>query len=362
MDRLETVTDEAYWTLGQVVSWIMVRDLQIVGEYRDDESAAALGFIYGDSSNEGVPVVRFYEAIRQLLHKLGARNIRCSGRYLRNVERQEIPPVVWADYGFAFMPDGAGPLNSNNVVSKVIWTVLRFPVAEVVKLWPSLLSVGSNSLPVLSEWGHEPVVKFAETGWYIGYGDEWSIVPLCKGMKFIAFLLQHPGVEYFVMDLERLLIPPTLLDQRNQREAPNDFLVDESVIDPDSSMPMTDEKTIRDVKAEILELNENLKEAREMQDETSIEKLTEDLEFLEYYFLANTDHKGRPRGTAAAVKKAADRVRKNINESIKLIRKRAPDLAEHLNMSLERSTYLKYKNEECLNWHFEGLPPNYSEI
>ena len=362
MDRLETATEEAYWTLGQVVSWIMVRNLQIVSDYRDDDSAAALGFIYGDPSNEGFPAVGFTEAIGQLLHKLGTGDLTSSGRHLKNVERQEIPSVVWADYGFAFMPDGAGPLNSNNVVSKVIWTVLRFPVAEVVKLWPSLLSVGSNSLPVLSEWGYEPVVKFAETGWYIGYGDECSIVPLCKGMKFIAFLLQHPGVEYFVMDLERLLIPPTLLDQRIQRETPDDFLVDESVIDPDSSMPMTDEKTIRDAKARIMELNEDLKEARAMQDEISIEKLTEDLEFLEDYILANTDHKGRPRGTPAAVKKAVDRVRKNINESIKLIRKRAPNLAEHLNMSLERSTYLKYNNDECLNWCFEGLPQNYSEI
>ena len=362
MGSLEAVTDEAYWTLGQVVSWVMVRDRQIIGEYRDDESAAALGFIYLNSSNDGVPVLRFNEAIGQLLYRLGTGDLPSSGRYLRNIERQEIPNVIWADHGFAFMPDGAGPLNSNNVVSNVIWTVLRFPVDEVMKLWPPMLSVGSNSLPVLPEWGHEPVVKFAETGWYIGYGGEWSLVPLCKGMKFIVFLLQHPGVEYFVMDLERMLMPPTLLDQGDERETLDDFLVDESVVDPDSSMPMTDEKTIRDVKASILELNEDLTEARARQDEISIETLIKERETLEDYILANTDHKGRPRSTAAAVKKAVDRVRKNINETISLIRKKAPDLAEHLNTMLKRSTYLKYKNDECLNWHFEGLPQNYSEI
>lgn len=168
--------------------------------------------------------------------------------------------------------------------------------------------------------------------WLVVYNGVPKYVRHSQGMSYITLLLQAPGEEIHAAALRHLV------------------LGDGNEADMGSAGKVADKKTIKEYKAEINEMDEDLAEARANNDAGRVELLTEKLEVL-------CAEVGRATGLQDKLREASsdqERARKSVTAAIKraleAIRKEHKPLWLHLRTYLDTGNFLCYRGDSSAPW------------
>lgn len=118
---------------------------------------------------------------------------------------------------------------------------------------------------------------------------------------------------------------------------------------PGSADAVVDQQAIREYREKIRELEEELAEAERMNDVGRVPGLRRELEDLQEACrkLAGL---GQTRSFPTEQRRASVAVAKNIDMAIRAIRKRLPDLADHLDAKISRGLQLRYAPDQQIDW------------
>jgi hypothetical protein len=174
--------------------------------------------------------------------------------------------------------------------------------------------------------------RFSREGdyWTMGVGETTVRLKHLRGFTYIGHLLRRPGVDVHVFDLVDLADGVTL--ERGQ------------VVHRDAGDggPVLDDTARAEVKARLRELDEELAEAEEANDLGRIERYRAEIERLADYLTAASGLGGRDRGAATQANRARIAVAKAIRIALARIAAQSPDLARHLERTIDTGTFCSY--------------------
>lgn len=192
---------------------------------------------------------------------------------------------------------------------------------------PTPASPGAPPAGVFRRDGDMRTLEFAGTK---------AMIKDLKGMRYIAHLLAEPGREFHVLDL--------VAAERGASEQDVSHGVDElsgRTYEGDLG-PVLDEQAVAAYKRRLVEVEDDLDEARRDSDTTRVEQATLERDFLVAELSRAFGVGGRHRPTGSAAERARVSVARSIRYALKRIEGRHPTLAEHLRHALHTGIYCSY--------------------
>jgi hypothetical protein len=194
--------------------------------------------------------------------------------------------------------------------------------------------------------------RFISAGelWILGYEGTGVHLKEREGMRIVALLLAHKGRRFTAADVEAELRPaPPSTDRIHLEE---EGLTAEGY---GSGGTVSDRRAIREYRAALADLDEDIAEARENNDPERVARLGEARQAYMDEIRQATGPGGKLRTFADNVSKQHERVSRNLRRTIAAIGKRHASLGEHLDQSIRRSTEFIYAPEPDVHW--EVRPP-----
>jgi len=177
-------------------------------------------------------------------------------------------------------------------------------------------------------------------------GEFWSLVfqgtvlrmKDSKGLRYVAHLLAHPGVDIHSIDLSTVYTPG------HATAAVRDAGPDELSVSADlgDCGEILDAQAIAAYKRRLRDLQDDLKEAEAHNDLGRSQNLKEEILFLTRQLAAATGLGGRQRRAGGHAEKARINVTKAISSAIKKIRTEHPALGRFLSTSIKTGTFCSY--------------------
>lgn len=199
----------------------------------------------------------------------------------------------------------------------------------------------------------ENIFRKEDDFWKIIYqGERLRPIKDAKGLRYIAILLQNPEHSFHVMDLVRLVNGSDNPIKESYSRMSRERLSKEE-LNPThfgDAGQVIDGKALSEYKKEIKELEEDIDEAENNNDYARGEMLRKEKEFLEQQILAATDLKGRIRKLDDGSDRARKAVSVSIKASIEKIRKKHPELGQHLENSIKRGYHCSYLPDKPISW------------
>jgi tetratricopeptide (TPR) repeat protein len=199
---------------------------------------------------------------------------------------------------------------------------------------------------------HERGACFRREGdyWAISFGGTSSQLKHAKGLLYVAYLLQHPSVEFRAIDLVYAEQSPPLasksahLDDRGDRHDMRKDLGDAGLT--------LDRQARAQYRAQLIELRDELDEAKQFNDVGRTERLQAEIDFLTAELLAAFGKNGTNRKTASHAERARLAVYKRIKFSLGEIRRTNRALATHLTATIRTGYNCVYLPEQPVEWSF----------
>jgi hypothetical protein len=163
--------------------------------------------------------------------------------------------------------------------------------------------------------------------WTLAYGGQMFRLRDVKGLRYIAMLLASPGRELHVAELAGL----------------------EPSLQGDSSGPVLDAEAKEAYRRRLAELEDELEEARGWNDDERAVRLAGERDFIAAELGRAMGLGERDRSFASPEERARVSVTKAIRTAIKLVHKQSPELAEHLDSSIQTGRFCSYSTH--------GAPP-----
>jgi AAA ATPase domain len=155
--------------------------------------------------------------------------------------------------------------------------------------------------------------------WTIGYAGQMFRLRDVKGLGYIAALLSQPGRELHVLELVGA--------------AAGSF---------SNAHPLLDDKAKRAYARRLVDLEEELDQARDWGDVERVARLEGEVEALTLELTRATGLAGRDRTFATPAERARVSVTKAIKTAIRLIEKESPELGAHLQASIQTGRFCAY--------------------
>jgi hypothetical protein len=197
--------------------------------------------------------------------------------------------------------------------------------------------------------------------WTIAYGGKFLRLKHSKGLSYLAFLLRHPRIEFHVLDLgegtgDLAQAGPTagsLAMTPEQLEASGIH-----VGDLGDAGEMLDEQAKKSSKARLMELREELEEAKEIGNAERAAHIQEEIDTLARELSRAVGLGGRNRRAASAAERARQRAKKAIKTAIDRITKADSKLGTTLARCIRTGIYCSYApdSELPLDWQFGSAP------
>jgi tetratricopeptide (TPR) repeat protein len=224
----------------------------------------------------------------------------------------------------------------------------RTPVAEPI----------SSPSPVLGEGKGEREIKqntFRKEGeyWTIAYEGKVFRLKAAKGLRYIAYLLRHPGREFHVADLvaatEQQQAEPT---GETYNRMGKERLAEESlsVSKLGDAGAMLDSQAKAAYRRRLDDLQEELEEAQRFNDPGRAVKAQEEIDFITGELTAAYGLGSRARKSADSDEKVRKAVTNRIRDSLAKIRKQHPALWQHLFNALKTGVFCSYAPEKPTAW------------
>ena len=166
--------------------------------------------------------------------------------------------------------------------------------------------------------------------WFVVYDGIGKSVGHSLGMTYICYLLQNPGQEIHAVSL-----------RANLHQKLSCSVVEDEVID---------NKTIKDCKERLEEINMHLDEEDPRVDLDLKEQLKDERKKLKSEISRGTDRSGKPRKVSTDRERARQSVSKAISTALKAIQKVNEPLWLHLYHSIRTGEYLSYRPDQSTSW------------
>jgi eukaryotic-like serine/threonine-protein kinase len=172
--------------------------------------------------------------------------------------------------------------------------------------------------------------------WTIAYAGQMFRLRDVRGLRYIALLLSSPGREVHVLELVNAATGRAA-DARAR-------LASDDVVTSWSSDfdPLLDDQARRDYGRRLEELEEELEQARDWGDTDRAARLGDELDLLTQELARAVGLRGRERTFSSPAERARISVTKAIRTAIRLIDKHCPELAAHLDASIQTGRSCSY--------------------
>ncbi len=178
-------------------------------------------------------------------------------------------------------------------------------------------------------------------------------LPNYKGFHYIHFLMKNAKKNFSALDLTAMVDQPlhrATLDISDHSE-----LVEADSFSGNYNEP--DENALAQYQESYNEIEKEFKNAKALGDIDRAEKIEEEMQFFVKEIKRGKNRKRREKRkqpeTGSSQKKAQDNVRANIKNTLRMIGKSCPKLAEHLNSYLSRGPNNRYDPQDAPNWVLE---------
>lgn len=189
-------------------------------------------------------------------------------------------------------------------------------------------------------------------------GDVWTIshqkttiyLKNLKGLRYLAYLLSNPGQLMTPLHLIALVDSPTASSgkgQTNPQELENETLNIQGKNDGDEVL---DQKAVKDYKARLGGLRQEIAEAEANNDRGTLERLSGEEQWILDELKRSTGLGGTSRTFPAPNTKANKAVSNTIRNSLARIEKKHPALAAHLHNALRLGATCVYQPESPTHW------------
>jgi tetratricopeptide (TPR) repeat protein len=194
--------------------------------------------------------------------------------------------------------------------------------------------------------------------WTVGYAGETFSLRASKGLAYIHRLLGNPREEIHSLDL--LSGPDTQFNLETPPAETSATDTDLSVGRLGDAGEMLDSKAKEDYRRKLLELRENLEDARERRDVERAEEIQSEIEFLAREISRAVGLGGRDRRAGSAAERARLNVTRAIKAALQKISEHHQVLAELLEKSIKTGSYCSYapSPRSQIQWQLstEGKP------
>ncbi len=190
--------------------------------------------------------------------------------------------------------------------------------------------------------------------WTVTFGGTTKTFADSKGMRYIAFLLEHEGEEFHVLQLAQQVdgVPPP--DPRYLRMTAEQLEAEGTPLaGPTSQREIIDDKYQSDVEKEVRRLQESRDIAEAMGDDDAVAALQSEIEAHLTAIAGATGPGGRRSEFADEGEHARQRVQKAVYSSLRAIKRGLPELHTHLKASMLPLGYVvRYRPAAPVDWSF----------
>jgi hypothetical protein len=186
------------------------------------------------------------------------------------------------------------------------------------------------------ESAHGSTATFTCDGdlWTICFEDQTVRVRDLKGLRYLARLLREPGRAFHVLDLvavERGTLPAG---------GPHDTAGLDG--EAGTGLPVIDEQARAAYRRRLAEVDEDIEEARTMNDLGRLELAQRDRDYLVHELTASMGLGGRRRTVGGVTERARTSVTRSLRYTTKRLAEQHPTLAAHLDHALQTGVYCSY--------------------
>src|SRR5262245_35675326 len=205
-----------------------------------------------------------------------------------------------------------------------------------------------------AETGHAtPDAPSATAALFRHEGDFWTLayqgavcrVKDAKGLRYIAYLLRHPGREFHVLDLIGQGLEPG--GRRPGHHSPGPESRDQRP-ETGHGLPMLDGPAKAAYQQRLTELRDELDEAERFNDRGRAERAREEVDAITEQLAAAVGLGGRDREAASPSERARSTVAKAVKAALKRISDHHAVLGRHLQTSIKTGTFCSYAPDEPL--------------
>jgi non-specific serine/threonine protein kinase len=248
-------------------------------------------------------------------------------------------------------PFRLGPSSRHDAVAHSLRS--QMDEAALTRAWQAGLAMGREDALVYALTNHQthvqeqpetfPVILpsvFRAEGeyWTVLFETETFRLKDAKGLHYLAYLLQHPGREFHVLDLVRTEAGGER-SRRASRSARGDDL---RVVGSVDAGPLLDERAKASYRARLRELEDDLNEATEWADPGRAASVRAEMDFLADELAGAVGLGGRDRKAGSAAERARVNVTRAVHAAIGRIRKHSTALADHLDATVHTGTFCSY--------------------
>lgn len=188
--------------------------------------------------------------------------------------------------------------------------------------------------------------------WTLRFAGRTSRLKDAKGLRYLRRLLDAPGRELHVLDLVRGSdhAPGSAVGGEDLAELGSDALGDAGDV--------LDAQARAQYRRRLLDLQEDLEEARSFNDPVRADRIQEEIEALIGQLAGAVGIGGRSRKAASNSERARISVTKALRSTLKRIELDHPQLGQHLNATLRTGTYCVYSPDprSPIEWRTSSVP------
>jgi hypothetical protein len=184
----------------------------------------------------------------------------------------------------------------------------------------------------------EAVFRLEKDYWTIGEHPQLMRLKSTKGLEYIHYLLRHPGYEFHVLQLTRLVTPA--LGQHPFKSPSREDLSGMSL--QGDIGPLFGHQATAAYTSRLIDLRDEIEQAKEHNDLGRAEKLQAEMDFLTHE-LAMAVGLSRRRTAGSVAERARVNVTKLITTAKKQIRDGNPALGRYLAKTIKTGTFCSYQ-------------------
>jgi hypothetical protein len=167
--------------------------------------------------------------------------------------------------------------------------------------------------------------------WTLVYAGATGLLKDMKGLRYLVYLLEHPGQELHVLDL----LGQTTSAAFEEPEVRGALRA--------AGLPLLDATAKASYRRRLAELREDLAEAERHHDAGRAEQAREEIEALTEQLAAAVGLGGRDRSTGSAAERARTTVTHRLRAVIRRIAQHHPGLGDHLATRVRTGTFCSYQ-------------------
>ena len=187
--------------------------------------------------------------------------------------------------------------------------------------------------------------------WTISYRDTTFRLKDAKGLRYIAYLLAHPGQRIHVYDLIEAVDGSAFNDRTKIHTGSEDLAI---VREIDAPGPTIDARARSEYRARLHDLQAELDEAERANDLGRSQQLRGEIEIVGQQLAGSSRLGGRARTASGSAERARGLVGKNIRSGLERIRGQHPALGRHLATTIRTGYFCVYQPEpdHPVSWQF----------